>query len=66
MDFYPTENLKYRIHEHIECGGGPASNGAYLLAKWGMDTTMMTAVGNDIMVNKLLRSFVMLGRLLNV
>lgn len=32
MDFYPTENLKYRIHEHIECGGGPASNGAYLLA----------------------------------
>lgn len=57
MDFYPTENLKYRIHEHIECGGGPASNGAYLLAKWGMDTTMMTAVGNDYYGEQIIKEF---------
>ena len=32
MDHYPIDNIKYRIENHIECGGGPASNGAYLLA----------------------------------
>lgn len=47
MKEYPIENIKYRLNQHIECGGGPASNGAYLLAKWGMDTTMISVVGND-------------------
>ena len=47
MNEYPKENVKYRLNHHIECGGGPASNAAYLLAKWGMDTTMVSAVGND-------------------
>ena len=44
---FPVENIKYRLDHHIECGGGPASNGAYLLAKWGMDTTIASAVGDD-------------------
>lgn len=57
MDFYPTENLKYRINKHIECGGGPASNGAYLLAKWGMNTTMMSAVGDDYYGNQIIHEF---------
>lgn len=61
MDFYPTENLKYRIHEHIECGGGPASNGAYLLAKWGMDTTMMSAVGDDYYGHQIVKEFKEVG-----
>lgn len=44
---YPTENIKYRLEKHIECGGGPASNGAYLLAKWGMKTSILSIVGDD-------------------
>lgn len=47
VDEYPKENVKMRIKEHIECGGGPAANGAYLLAKWGMDTTIASVMGND-------------------
>ena len=47
VDAYPTENIKYRLERHIECGGGPASNGAYLLAKWGMKTTILSIVGDD-------------------
>lgn len=47
MKEYPTENIKYRLDHHIECGGGPASNGAYLLAKWGMDTSIASVVGDD-------------------
>lgn len=57
MDFYPTENLKYRIQGHMECGGGPAANGAYLLAKWGMNTTMMTAVGDDYYGQQVIHEF---------
>lgn len=44
---YPTENTKTRLDKHIECGGGPASNGAYLLAKWGEKTTILSVVGDD-------------------
>ncbi len=47
MNEYPVENIKYRLDKHIECGGGPASNGAYLLAKWGMNTTIVSVVGDD-------------------
>lgn len=47
MNDYPTENIKYRLDKHIECGGGPASNGAYLLAKWGMKTSILSIVGDD-------------------
>ena len=57
MDSYPEENLKYRISERIECGGGPASNGAYLLAKWGMDTTLLCAVGDDYYGRQIIEEF---------
>ena len=57
IDEYPTENKKYRIKNHIECGGGPASNGAYLLAKWGMDTTIVSIIGEDYYGDKVLEDF---------
>ena len=61
MDFYPTENIKYRIPKHIECGGGPASNGAYLLAKWGMNTTMLSVVGKDYYGDQIIKEFQSIG-----
>lgn len=61
MEDYPVENVKYRIHKHIECGGGPASNGAYLLAKWGMDTTIVSIVGDDYYGERVIDDFVKIG-----
>lgn len=58
---YPTENIKYRLDHHIECGGGPASNGAYLLAKWGMDTTIASAVGDDYYGERVIADFEKVG-----
>lgn len=45
---FPVENTKNRIDKIIECGGGPASNAAYLLGMWGADTTFLGMVGDDI------------------
>lgn len=61
MNEYPIENVKYRIPKHIECGGGPASNGAYLLAKWGMDTTIVSVVGNDYYGDRIVEDFIKIG-----
>lgn len=47
VDSFIHENNKYRVKEHLECGGGSASNAAYLLGKWGMDVTFAGVVGND-------------------
>ncbi len=58
---YPIENHKYRIENHIECGGGPASNGAYLLAKWGIDTTICSVVGDDYYGEKVKEDFERIG-----
>ena len=61
MEKYPIENIKYRINKHIECGGGPASNGGYLLAKWGMDVTMVSIVGDDYYGERVLEDFRNIG-----
>lgn len=61
LDSYPTENIKYRIDKHIECGGGPASNGAYLLAKWGMDTSICSAIGDDYYADRIEEDFKKIG-----
>ncbi len=61
VDKYPIENVKYRINEHIECGGGPASNAAYLLAKWGMDTSFVGAVGADYYGDCIISEFRKIG-----
>ncbi len=57
MKEYPKENVKYRVEKHIECGGGPASNGAYLLSKWGMDVTMASIVGKDYYGDRIIAEF---------
>lgn len=61
MKEYPTENIKYRLENHIECGGGPASNGAYLLAKWGMDTTICSVIGDDYYADQVIADFQKIG-----
>lgn len=48
VENYPIENTKNRVHDRIECGGGPAANAAYLLGKWGLETYFAGIVGNDL------------------
>ena len=57
VDNYPTENTKYRMTEKVSCGGGPASNAAYLLGKWGVDTSIATVVGDDTFGDKIKKEF---------
>lgn len=45
---FPEENTKNRVKKIVECGGGPASNAAYLLGKWGTNPYFIGTVGNDI------------------
>lgn len=47
LDHYPIENKKVRVQQKVECGGGSASNCAFLLAKWGLDTYFAGVIGND-------------------
>lgn len=47
VDHYPEENKKVYVSERVECGGGSASNCAYLLGKWGMEVYFAGVVGND-------------------
>lgn len=47
LDHYPIENKKVRLENKVECGGGSASNCAYLLAKWGLETYFAGIIGND-------------------
>ena len=54
---YPIENTKNRVTEKIECGGGPASNAAYLLGKWAMDTTFVGVLGNDLYGKRIIEEF---------
>lgn len=53
MKKYPEENTKNRISKKIECGGGQASNAAYLLGKWKQDVYFAGIVGNDIYGDKI-------------
>ena len=57
MDEYPVENEKYRLTKKVECGGGPASNAAYLLGKWGMNTYFAGVAGNDIQGKRAKKEF---------
>ena len=61
VDTFPKENTKNRLKERVSCGGGPASNGAYLLSKWGLDTYFMGVVGNDYYGNKIKEEFQNIG-----
>lgn len=61
LENYPVENTKNRVHERIECGGGPSGNAAYLLAKWGMDTYFAGIVGNDLYGKRIRDEFRSIG-----
>ena len=61
MNEYPKENIKYRVEKHIECGGGPASNGAYLLAKWGIETSIASVIGDDYYGQQIIDDFKKIG-----
>lgn len=57
VEDYPTENTKYRYNEKYSAGGGPASNAAFLLGKWGMDTVIASSVGSDDFGTKIKKEF---------
>ena len=57
LDRFPIENTKNRVPELVECGGGPASNGAYLLGKWGMDVSFAGIVGKDLYGERIKKEF---------
>ncbi|MDD4371160.1 MAG: PfkB family carbohydrate kinase [Anaerostipes sp.] len=42
-----VENRKYRITEQFECGGGPALNASFLIAKWGAPVQLISRIGDD-------------------
>ena len=57
VDDYPIENTKYRFSEKYSAGGGPASNAAYLLGKWGIETVIATTIGSDDFGTKIKKEF---------
>lgn len=57
IDNYPIENTKYRFTEKVSAGGGPASNAAFLLGKWGIDTVIQTVIGSDTFGEKIKKEF---------
>lgn len=57
LDHFPVENTKNRVPERVECGGGPASNAAYLLGKWGVETYIAGIVGKDLYADKIKKEF---------
>ncbi len=61
MESYPIENTKVRIAPGVECGGGAAANAAYLLSKWGMDTSFIGMVGHDLYGDRIKKEFQMIG-----
>ncbi len=57
LDQFLIENKKMSVNERIECGGGPASNAAYLLGKWGAEVYIAGVIGNDYYGKKILKEF---------
>ena len=61
LDHYPVENKKIRVEGKVECGGGSASNCAYLLSKWGMETYFAGIVGNDYYGEQIRKEYAQAG-----
>lgn len=57
LDHYPIENKKVRLEQKVECGGGSASNCAYLLSKWGIETYFAGIIGNDFYGAKIKKEY---------
>ena len=58
---FPIENTKNRVHDRIECGGGPSATAAYLLGKWNMDTAFAGIVGQDLYGRRIKEEFDEIG-----
>ena len=61
VDEFIKEGDKDRFINKIGCGGGIASNIAYLLGKWGVSSTFAGVVGNDMFGNRIKQEFQKLG-----
>ena len=61
VDEYPKEGSKLRFINKIGCGGGTASNVAYMLAKWGVSSTFAGTLGNDVYGNRIKKEMDTLG-----
>lgn len=62
VDRFPVENKKVRLEKgRVECGGGSASNCAYLLAKWGIETYFAGVIGDDYYGKKITEEFEEIG-----
>lgn len=61
IENYPVENTKMRIAPGVECGGGAAANAAYLLSKWGMSTSFIGVVGDDLYGERIKEEFRKIG-----
>ena len=57
VDEYPIENEKINIPQTIGCGGGSASNVAYLLSKWNIDTSYAGIIGDDYYGHEIIKEF---------
>ncbi len=57
VEEYPKENTKNRVNKRIECGGGPASNAAYLLGKWDVDVSFAGVLGDDEFGKRIIEEF---------
>ncbi|MBR4262712.1 MAG: carbohydrate kinase family protein [Bacilli bacterium] len=59
---FPEENKKVRLdYPKVECGGGSASNCAYLLAKWGLEVYFAGVVGDDYYGQMIEKEFKSIG-----
>lgn len=58
---FPLENTKNRVHNRVECGGGPSSTAAYLLGKWHMDVAFAGIVGKDLYGSRIKQEFDEIG-----
>ena len=48
------ENLKYKVYGKLESAGGPSTNAAILLGRWGEDVSLVSRLGNDIYASHIL------------
>lgn len=48
------ENYKYKIYGKLESAGGPSTNAAILLGRWGINVTLVSRLGNDLYASHIL------------
>lgn len=61
LNGYPVENSKLEIDSMQECGGGPAANAAYLLARWDISCGLAASLGNDAYGDRIVEEFAAVG-----